>query len=629
MSRLNRPIIVLAFLAASVLPIFAQEGGSLEIVIEPTPTEKISTSDLLADLSAEERESLLTKASIEAGYGEPYPASDPEAMAVIYDYAYEMLAASNTMAREELEGIPGDVTAEGIAGEGVVGDVTAEGLAGEGIVGDVTAEGIVIKETGEIVPPEEMIYTVTGLDSPTLESRTKNGGSVGGDVDIKNRFGRTVRALARALRMYDLDRRAGIGRELSHEVQAMLHAIKMYDAEMGRLTNRKYGSTVFETADPTHSKRGIVAFDRAMIAGTETTDLVFDIRETTTGLDVEYRLYGPGAAHWGSARFTSACVLGGSKELQAWWQECASGKNIRKNITATKVDWANVVIEKEAVQGDTKWKEWFDEAGKKRPLDEPTQPDLLVRKMPGRTSYASLTLGIEGSVAVGISGGIPNVVDLYAAERAGAADVLSLVSDLLRELAVRTGNETLLDVAAAVAQERVKLRQGTRIGHEVHGVFDWAITDAEARVVQPRAGTDRSTIAHEAAHVVQQRTADYQVWNQPITGLITVTGIPVLTAHEAAHVAQQRRYSVEQYVAMWEKEQGRRMTATGETTLSHGARGDGVRAVQETKKGLNAVNVKLARSVSGGGILIPQVDTVTNVQKSKHDAAMAAIQNTR
>ena len=61
--------------------------------------------------------------------------------------------------------------------------------------------------------------------------------------------------------------------------------------------------------------------------------LNIDAREMTTGLDVEYRLYGPGAAHWGSFKFTSACTLGGSKELQAWWQEAAKGKNIRKNIT--------------------------------------------------------------------------------------------------------------------------------------------------------------------------------------------------------------------------------------------------------------------------------------------------------
>lgn len=64
-------------------------------------------------------------------------------------------------------------------------------------------------------------------------------------------------------------------------------------------------------------------------------ELNVDIREMTTGLDVEYRIYGPGAAHWGTASFTSAVTLGGSKELKAWWDECAQGKNIRKNITVT------------------------------------------------------------------------------------------------------------------------------------------------------------------------------------------------------------------------------------------------------------------------------------------------------
>lgn len=64
-------------------------------------------------------------------------------------------------------------------------------------------------------------------------------------------------------------------------------------------------------------------------------ELNIDAREMTTGLDVEYRIFGPGASHWGSAKFTSACTLGGSKELQAWWQEAAKGKGIRKNIMVT------------------------------------------------------------------------------------------------------------------------------------------------------------------------------------------------------------------------------------------------------------------------------------------------------
>lgn len=64
-------------------------------------------------------------------------------------------------------------------------------------------------------------------------------------------------------------------------------------------------------------------------------ELNIDAREMTTGLDVEYRLYGPGQAHWGSAKFTVAAGSGASKELHAWWAEAAKGKNIRKNITVT------------------------------------------------------------------------------------------------------------------------------------------------------------------------------------------------------------------------------------------------------------------------------------------------------
>lgn len=64
-------------------------------------------------------------------------------------------------------------------------------------------------------------------------------------------------------------------------------------------------------------------------------ELNVDVRELTTGHDVEYRLYGPGHAHWGSASFTAAVSLGGSKDLKTWFDEAAKGKNIRKNITVT------------------------------------------------------------------------------------------------------------------------------------------------------------------------------------------------------------------------------------------------------------------------------------------------------
>ncbi len=55
----------------------------------------------------------------------------------------------------------------------------------------------------------------------------------------------------------------------------------------------------------------------------------------TRGRDQEIWHVRPGDVHTGSAKFTSACTLGGSKELQKWFQEAAKGKGIRKNITVT------------------------------------------------------------------------------------------------------------------------------------------------------------------------------------------------------------------------------------------------------------------------------------------------------
>jgi len=60
-------------------------------------------------------------------------------------------------------------------------------------------------------------------------------------------------------------------------------------------------------------------------------DLVIDEREMTTGADWDYRIYGPGDAHFGS--ITVKCKVGAnSTELYQWWLDCSKGKNIRKNI---------------------------------------------------------------------------------------------------------------------------------------------------------------------------------------------------------------------------------------------------------------------------------------------------------
>ncbi|MEO8683163.1 MAG: phage tail protein [Vicinamibacterales bacterium] len=60
-------------------------------------------------------------------------------------------------------------------------------------------------------------------------------------------------------------------------------------------------------------------------------ELHIDVREMTTGLDVEYRKIKAGSLHFGSATFTSLTSTG-SRELRGWWNEATKGRNIRKNI---------------------------------------------------------------------------------------------------------------------------------------------------------------------------------------------------------------------------------------------------------------------------------------------------------
>ena len=64
-------------------------------------------------------------------------------------------------------------------------------------------------------------------------------------------------------------------------------------------------------------------------------ELTIDTREMTTGHDVEYRLYGPGAAHWGSAKFMFACPRGSSQALYAWWSAGARTRNDRRTVTVS------------------------------------------------------------------------------------------------------------------------------------------------------------------------------------------------------------------------------------------------------------------------------------------------------
>ncbi|NCB17436.1 MAG: hypothetical protein EOM65_14840, partial [Synergistales bacterium] len=67
-------------------------------------------------------------------------------------------------------------------------------------------------------------------------------------------------------------------------------------------------------------------------------DIVIDYQELVAGdgsvRPGEYRLYGPGQAHWGNARITLA--PGPDTDwLYQWREEASKGKNIRKNITVT------------------------------------------------------------------------------------------------------------------------------------------------------------------------------------------------------------------------------------------------------------------------------------------------------
>jgi phage tail-like protein len=61
-------------------------------------------------------------------------------------------------------------------------------------------------------------------------------------------------------------------------------------------------------------------------------DLVIDEREMTTGADWDYRVYGPGDAHYGSITIRSR-VGKQSSELYQWWLDASTGKDIRKSIS--------------------------------------------------------------------------------------------------------------------------------------------------------------------------------------------------------------------------------------------------------------------------------------------------------
>lgn len=82
-----------------------------------------------------------------------------------------------------------------------------------------------------------------------------------------------------------------------------------------------------------------IAIDGAPVASANVEsitieDLVIDEREMSTGADLDYRVYGPGDAHYGHIT-VRARVGKSSSELYQWWLDCSQGKNIRKTIAVT------------------------------------------------------------------------------------------------------------------------------------------------------------------------------------------------------------------------------------------------------------------------------------------------------
>lgn len=80
----------------------------------------------------------------------------------------------------------------------------------------------------------------------------------------------------------------------------------------------------------------------------------------------------------GNRNPSDACLFGGkfqvSIEGHQGYTTSFSGGGVTfrirlgplRDYTVSKVNWANIVIEKNAVQGDSKWKEWFESARKNR-----------------------------------------------------------------------------------------------------------------------------------------------------------------------------------------------------------------------------------------------------------------------
>jgi phage tail-like protein len=69
----------------------------------------------------------------------------------------------------------------------------------------------------------------------------------------------------------------------------------------------------------------------ANIHSVQAEDLTIDVRETTCGVNWDFRQYAPGDAHYGKLTLRSR-VGKNSKELLQWLQDASIGKAVRKNI---------------------------------------------------------------------------------------------------------------------------------------------------------------------------------------------------------------------------------------------------------------------------------------------------------
>lgn len=77
----------------------------------------------------------------------------------------------------------------------------------------------------------------------------------------------------------------------------------------------------------------------ANIQSIQVEDLTVDVRETTCGVDWDFRTYAPGDAHYGKITIR-ARVGKNSKELLQWLQDASVGKNVRKNVAVIVKDRA-------------------------------------------------------------------------------------------------------------------------------------------------------------------------------------------------------------------------------------------------------------------------------------------------